>query len=52
MIRGKQQRIFFGGDSGYFSGFKEIGEKYGPFDLAFLECGAYNKAWSENHGIT
>jgi L-ascorbate metabolism protein UlaG (beta-lactamase superfamily) len=49
VILGQNQRIFFGGDSGYFPGFKKIGEKYGPFKLAFLECGAYNENWSEIH---
>ncbi len=42
-------RIFFSGDSGYFDGFKEIGKKLGPFDVTFLECGAYNKQWSKVH---
>jgi L-ascorbate metabolism protein UlaG (beta-lactamase superfamily) len=28
-------RIFFSGDIGYHAGFREIGERYGPFDLAF-----------------
>ena len=41
--------IYFSGDSGYFDGFKTIGEKYGPFDIAFMECGAYNKAWTYVH---
>ena len=36
-------RIYFSGDTGYFDGFKAIGEKYGPFDLALLEVGAYDK---------
>lgn len=49
VILGKNERIYFSGDSGYFPGFKEIGEKYGPFDLTFMECGAYNEAWSEIH---
>jgi len=49
VIQGSKEKIFFGGDSGYFPGFKKIGEKYGPFDLAFLECGAYNENWSEIH---
>ena len=44
-----KKKIFFSGDSGYFKGFKEIGEKYGPFDLALLECGQYNKMWKEIH---
>lgn len=41
--------IFTGGDSGYDVHFKEIGEKYGPFDIALLECGQYNKAWPYIH---
>lgn len=49
VIVGRDQRIYFSGDSGYFPGFKEIGDKYGPFDLTFMECGAYNEGWSEIH---
>ncbi len=49
VILGKEKKIYFSGDSGYFPGFKEIGEKYGPFDLTFMECGAYNEGWSEIH---
>lgn len=42
-------RIYFSGDSGYNSHFKKIGDKYGPFDVAFLENGQYAKAWKEAH---
>lgn len=42
-------RIFFSGDTGYFAGFKEIGAKYGPFDVALLETGAYDKQWPDVH---
>lgn len=49
VIMGQNKRLYFSGDSGYFPGFKEIGEKYGPFDLTFMECGAYNEGWSEIH---
>ena len=31
----------FSGDTGYFDGFKEIGRKLGPFDLAAVAIGAY-----------
>lgn len=44
-----QQSVFYSGDSGYFDGFKEIGEKYGPFDLTIIETGAYDKDWPEVH---
>ncbi len=42
-------KIFIGGDSGYDSHFKEIGKKLGPFDLAILENGQYNKSWKHIH---
>jgi len=41
--------IFIGGDSGYDGAFKAIGEKFGPFDLAMLECGQYDRQWPEIH---
>src|SRR5699024_3076453 len=34
---------------GYGSHFKEIGEKFGPFDLAILENGQYNEDWRYIH---
>lgn len=43
------QRIFFSGDTGYFNGFKQIGEQYGPFDLTLMETGAYNVDWPDVH---
>ncbi len=48
MIEGNT-RIFFSGDSGYFDGFKHIGEQYGPFDLTLMETGAYNVEWPHVH---
>jgi L-ascorbate metabolism protein UlaG (beta-lactamase superfamily) len=41
--------IFIGGDSGYDASFKAIGEQFGPFDLAILECGQYNVQWPYIH---
>ena len=49
VIKSQNHTVYFGGDSGYSLSFKEIGEKYGPFDLTMLECGAYNKAWPYIH---
>jgi L-ascorbate metabolism protein UlaG (beta-lactamase superfamily) len=42
-------RIFFSGDSGYFDGFKAIGERLGPFDVTLVETGAYNAQWPYVH---
>ncbi len=49
VILAPDQRVFFSGDSGYFDGFRQIGEKYGPFDLTLLETGAYNDNWPNVH---
>ncbi len=49
VIRSTTKNLFFSGDSGYFEGFKKIGERYGPFDLTMMETGAYNKLWKEVH---
>ncbi len=49
VISSGHHRIFFSGDSGYFDGFSEIGQKFGPFDVTFLECGAYNEGWANIH---
>ncbi|MDO6765478.1 MBL fold metallo-hydrolase [Agarivorans sp. 1_MG-2023] len=49
VIDSPHKRIFFSGDSGYFDGFKQIGERFGPFDLTMMETGAYDKDWSAVH---
>lgn len=43
------QRIFFSGDSGYFDGFRQIGERFGGFDAVCMENGAYDAAWPTVH---
>ncbi len=42
-------KIFIGGDSGYDSHFKIIGDTHGPFDVAIIECGQYNRYWKYIH---
>lgn len=49
VIAGQNFKLFFSGDSGYFDGFREIGKRYGPFDMAFIETGAYDKRWEYVH---
>lgn len=49
VIRGSRNSVFYGADSGWFDGFAEIGERFGPFDLTMLEIGAYDPAWASIH---
>lgn len=49
VIKTQKSSVFFSGDSGYFPGFKNIGDQYGPFDLCILECGQYNEGWPSIH---
>jgi L-ascorbate metabolism protein UlaG (beta-lactamase superfamily) len=49
VIQDDDLRVFFSGDSGYFDGFRKIGEAYGPFDLTLMETGAYDERWAFVH---
>ena len=49
VLKTPTHKLFLGGDSGYDHHFKTIGEKFGPFDMAILECGQYNTAWPQIH---
>ncbi|MES2265902.1 MAG: MBL fold metallo-hydrolase [Bacteroidota bacterium] len=49
VIQAGDYRIFYSGDSGYGAHFKQIGQQYGPFDLALMECGQYSPNWPWAH---
>jgi L-ascorbate metabolism protein UlaG (beta-lactamase superfamily) len=49
VLKTPTQKIYIGGDSGYDTHFKTIGDEHGPFDLVLLECGQYNKNWKHIH---
>ena len=49
MIKSKTLSAYFSGDGGYSETFKKLGNEYGPFDIAFIENGAYNVDWSNVH---
>lgn len=49
VLESGKHKLFLGGDSGYDTHFREIGEKAGEFDLAILECGQYNSKWPLIH---
>ena len=43
------RKVYVGGDGGYDKRFKEIHERFGTVDLAFLENGQYNENWRYIH---
>ncbi|MDX2247542.1 MAG: MBL fold metallo-hydrolase [Bacteroidia bacterium] len=45
----ENENIWFSGDGGYGKHFTEIGQRLGPFDFAFMECGQYNEYWRDIH---
>ncbi|KGL58568.1 MBL fold metallo-hydrolase [Polaribacter sp. Hel1_85] len=49
VLKSSTTTIYIGGDSGYDSHFKDIGDKYGPIDLAILENGQYDHKWKYIH---
>ena len=44
-VKGKQQRMWFAGDTGYCAVFKEIGQRLGPIDVALIPIGNYRPQW-------
>ncbi len=49
VVKGAHKSFYFSGDGGYGDHFNAIGNKYGPFDVALMECGQYNKLWADVH---
>ena len=49
MIEAGGRKVYIGGDGGYDKRFREIHERFGSIDLAFLENGQYNTNWKYIH---
>lgn len=49
VIQTPHEKLYFSGDSSYAPHFAAIGDKFGGFDLAFIENGQYNTLWEDNH---
>ena len=50
-VLGPRHRFFYSGDTGYSTHFREVGARFGPFDLAFIKIGAYGpgQSWIDIH---
>ena len=49
VVAGPVHRVFHSGDTGFFAGLADIGERQGPFDLTMIKIGAYGDTWPDIH---
>lgn len=49
VFKSASESIYFSGDGGYGTHFREVGERLGPFDFGIMECGQYNENWHLIH---
>jgi L-ascorbate metabolism protein UlaG (beta-lactamase superfamily) len=45
VVEGEGIKLVHTGDTGYSKDFRDIGERLGPFDMAFIPIGAYAPRW-------
>ncbi|MCK6549712.1 MBL fold metallo-hydrolase [Myxococcota bacterium] len=48
-LLGPKSRVYYSGDTGLFPAMREIGARFGPFDLTMIEAGQYGSAWPDWH---
>jgi len=49
IVRSGRHGVFFSGDTGLTTEYRDIRERLGPFDLAMVEVGAWDPAWGDIH---
>ncbi|GAA5107501.1 MBL fold metallo-hydrolase [Orbus sasakiae] len=49
VVKSPDLSLYFSADSGYGTHYAERIKKYGPFDFAMIENGAYDKDWASIH---
>jgi N-acyl-phosphatidylethanolamine-hydrolysing phospholipase D len=45
VVESAERSAYFAGDTGYSPTFREIGKRFGGFDVAMIPIGAYNPRW-------
>lgn len=45
VLQGERHQVYHAGDTGYFSGFRDIGRRFPRLDVACLPIGAYEPRW-------
>jgi N-acyl-phosphatidylethanolamine-hydrolysing phospholipase D len=45
VLKSSERTAYFAGDTGYSPSFREIGKRFGGFDLSMIPIGAYNPRW-------
>lgn len=52
LIERGETKYYWIGDTGYYEGYKEIGERWGPIDVLMVPVGAYEPRWfMKNHHV-
>ena len=51
VVKSGKRSFYFSGDSGYAKHYKQIGDKYGPMEVVFMDSGQYNTRWREVHNM-
>ena len=46
---GDRHRVYYSGDTGLSDATTEIGQRFGPFDVAMIEAGQYDADWPDWH---
>ena len=46
---GDRHRVYYSGDTGLSDAMTEIGQRFGPFDVAMIEAGQYDADWPDWH---
>ena len=51
IVKGGGKSVYYSGDSGYDVHYKDIRERYGAFDIVFMDSGQYNERWAAVHNM-